>query len=497
MEGNMTDKLSFIPKILVVDDEKRIRNGCQKTLTLEGFEVAMVESGALAIELLEKEHFDIILLDLMMPGLSGMDVLVHVKPRHPDTVIIVITGYATLEHAIEAMKKGAFDFISKPFSPQDLRSIVAKAIEYIRTLEDIATEKSRMRVLINHLSGGVMATDARKKIALANPAFLRMMNYRGNAIGKSVTEIICDKELNQMIDRALSMPENEFTELTAELDLGEQRDNKATVLGVRCVPFRDRLSRNLGTITVLHDITTQKEVEQLKSDFVSMVAHEIRSPMNSVMAQLKIVLDGLAGEVTPKQQEILGRASDKIDNLVSLSSELLDLARIESGLITQERELLNVSALLAEQTAFYETLAQEKGIALDFSQPPELSPVMGNRCNIEEVFSNLIGNAIKYTPEGGEITVSAAAEKNNICISVSDTGYGIPEDEIDQVFDRFYRVKNDKTRYITGTGLGLAIVKSIVEAHNGMVRVESKLNHGSTFYVHIPGCSIPHDSVKQ
>ena len=155
--------LPFVPRILVVDDEKRIRQGCQKTLTLEGFEVALAESGDLAVEQLKNEHFDIILLDLMMPGLSGMDVLAHVKALHPDTVIIVITGYATLEHAIEAMKKGAFDFISKPFSPQDLRNVVAKAIEYIRTLEDIATEKSRVRVLINHLSGGVMATDAEKK----------------------------------------------------------------------------------------------------------------------------------------------------------------------------------------------------------------------------------------------------------------------------------------------------------------------------------------------
>ena len=486
MKENMIDKLSFIPRILVVDDEKRIRHGCQKTLILEGFEVAMVESGALAIEILEKEHFDIILLDLMMPGLSGMDVLVHVKPRHPDTVIIVITGYATLEHAIEAMKKGAFDFISKPFSPQDLRSVVAKAVEYISTLEDIATEKSRMRVLINHLSGGVMATDAQKKIALANPAFLRMMNYRGDAIGKPVTEIVRDKELNQMIDRALSMPKDECAELTTELDLGVKGDSRGTVLGVRCIPFRDRVGRNLGTITALHDITSQKEIDQLKSDFVSMVAHEIRSPMNSVMAQLKIVLDGLAGEVTPKQQEILGRASGKIENLVSLSSELLDLARIESGLITQEKEQLDMSELLAEQVAFYETLAKEKDITLDFNQPTELPAVMGNRYNIEEVFSNLISNAIKYTQEGGKITVSAATEKNNLCISVSDTGFGIPEDEIDQLFDRFYRVKNDKTRYITGTGLGLSIVKSIVEAHNGMVSVVSKVDHGSTFYVYIP-----------
>jgi len=486
MKEKKMPELWFTPKVLVIDDEKRIRDGCQKTLTLEGFEVATAESGTLGLEIIEKEPFDIILLDLMMPGLSGMEVLARVKVLHPETIIVVITGYATLEHAIEAMKKGAFDFIAKPFSPEELRNVVSKAIQFIRTLEDIVTENSRMRVLINQLSGGVMATDAEKNVALANPAFLRMMNYRGNAIGRPVTELVQNKELNQMIDQALSMPETEFAELTAELDLEGKGAEEETVLGVRCAPFRDRLGRNLGSLTVLLDITAQKKIDQLKSDFVSLVAHEIRSPMNTVLAQLKVVLDGLAGDVSQKQQEILSRSSEKIKSLADLSTELLDLARIESGLITQEKERLNVSEIIEDQVTFYQTAAQAKNTTLELHQPTNLPPVIGNKYNMEEVFSNLISNAIKYTPEGGKVTVSAAAEEKYLCIFVRDTGYGIPEEEVDQVFDRFYRVKNDKTRSITGTGLGLAIVKSIVKAHDGMVRVESKPDQGSTFYVYIP-----------
>ncbi|MBW2145247.1 MAG: response regulator [Deltaproteobacteria bacterium] len=486
MKEKKIPELWFTPKILVIDDEKRIRDGCQKTLKLEGFEVATIESGTLGLEIIEKEHFDIILLDLMMPGLSGMEVLARVKVLHPETIVIVITGYATLEHAIEAMKKGAFDFVAKPFSPEELRSVVSKAIQFIRTLEDIVTENSRMRVLINQLSGGVMATDAQKNVALANPAFLRMMNYRGKAIGLPVTEIVKNKALNQMIDQALSMPESEFAELTAELEPEGKGDDEETMLGVRCAPFRDRLGRNLGTLTVLLDITAQKKMDQLKSDFVAMVAHEIRSPMNTVLAQLKVVLDGLAGDVTQKQEEILRRSSEKIKSLSDLSTELLDLARIESGLITQEKERLNIFEIVADQVTFYQAAAQAKNIKLELRQPRALPPVIGNKYNMEEVFSNLINNAIKYTPEGGNVTVSAADEGKNICISVRDTGYGIPEEDIDLVFNRFYRVKNDKTRSIIGTGLGLAIVKSIVSAHNGMVRVESKPDHGSTFCIYIP-----------
>ncbi len=486
MKENKMPELSFTPRILVIDDEKRIRDGCRKTLVRENFDVATAESGSIGLKLLESDYFDIILLDLMMPGLSGMEVLTEVKDRHPDTIIIVITGYATLEHAIEAMKKGAFDFISKPFSPEELRNVVSKAIQYIRTLEDIATEKSRTLALINHLPAGVMAVDAQERIALANPAFLHMMNYRGEAVGRSFSEIVQDEELNKMIHRALSMPRSEFSELTAEFNRHEPGENGEIILGARCIPFRDRVGRCLGAITVLHDITTQKKTEQMKSDFVSMVAHEIRSPMNSVLAQLKVVLDGLAGDVTVKQQEILGRASEKIKSLSELSSELLDLARIESGLITQERELLDLSELLEKQVAFYQISAKEKDIRLTLGKPPISTRILGNRTNMEEVFSNLISNGIKYSPEGGRVHISVTEENKYLCVSVEDTGYGIPEDELDSIFERFYRVKNENTRNIIGTGLGLAIVKSIVNAHSGMVRVDSIPNQGSTFYVYLP-----------
>ncbi|NQT56497.1 MAG: response regulator [Desulfobacteraceae bacterium] len=477
----------FKPRILVVDDEKRIRDGCHMVLTQEGFDVAKAETGELGIKMIEEAHYDIILLDLMMPGLSGFDVLAHVKALHPDTVIIVITGYATVEYSIEAMKKGAFDFIPKPFSPDQLRVVVSKAIEYTRTLQDIANEKSRMRVLINHLASGVITTDNQKRVALANPAFLKMIDYHGESvIGRPVTEFIKDEKLNLMIDQALSMPADEFIELSEEMNFGGEGGKEEIFIGARCVPFRDRLGRTLGTVTMLHDITTLKKMDQLKSDFVSMVAHEIRSPMNSVLAQLKVILDGIAGDLTEKQQEILGRASDKIKALTDLSTELLDLAKIESGLITQEKEILNMVELLTEQVNFHQAKAQEKEISLELEPLPELPPLLGIRQNMEEVFSNLITNSINYTPDGGKVTVSATVENDYLSISVSDTGFGIPEDDLDRIFDRFYRVKNEKTRFITGTGLGLPIVKDIVNAHNGMINVKSEPDKGTTFDIRIP-----------
>ena len=476
------------PSVLIVDDEDRIRQVCSKMLTNEGFDVAQAENAEVGLGMVAKRHYDIILLDLLMPGMSGLEALGHIRADHPDTVVIVITGYATLDHAVDAMKKGAFDFVSKPFSPQDLRLVVTKAIEHTRTLQDIANEKSRVRTMINHLAGGVMTTDAQKQVALANHAFLNLIDYRGpSPIGRPVDELVSDATLLAMVDKALAMPLDQFAEITEEIIVQPQvTPGPERIIGVRCVPFRDRLGRNLGTITVLHDITTLKKMDQMKSDFVAMVSHEIRGPLNSVLMQQKVVLDELAGPLTDKQREILQRASEKIQALVSLSSELLDLSKMESGLINMEKETLDLAPILADQALFHLPKAQAKGISLELAPLPDLPPVLANRTNMEEVLSNLITNAINYTPEKGRVIVSAKRDADYVCFKVSDTGFGISPEDQARIFDRFYRVKNEKTRYVIGTGLGLPIVKSIIEAHHGRIEVKSEPDKGSTFAVFIP-----------
>jgi two-component system phosphate regulon sensor histidine kinase PhoR len=475
------------PSVLVIDDEKRIRDVCIKMLTSEGFEADGGESAEVGMQKIKDKHFDIILLDLMMPGLSGLDALAQIRSLHPDTVVVVITGYATVEHSVEAMKNGAFDFIAKPFSPGDLRIVVTKAVTHINTLQDIASEKSRMRLMINQLKDGVMTTDNQKHIVQVNPSFLKLIGYcERRPIGRSVSEIVGNGTMLAMIDHVLAAPGKGYVEASEELCLDADVGDKKIIVSARCLPFKDRLRRNIGTITVLHDITAQKEMDQVKSNFVSMVSHEIRSPMNSVLMQLKVIKDGLAGETTPKQKEILERASEKITALTALVSELLDLAAMESGLRTPENEEVGIIELLEEQVAFHQPRAQAKSIRLSLKVSTIAPVLMANRFNLDEVFSNLIGNAINYTSEGGEITLSVEVEGDYCVVKIADTGIGISEEDLPRIFDRFYRVKNEQTRHIIGTGLGLPIVKSIIDAHNGLIRVDSKLNSGTTFSVLLP-----------
>ncbi len=476
----------FKPRVLVVDDEERIQTACCRLLTDEGCDVQVAENGIMGLEMIEENHFDIILVDLMMPGMSGMDVLSDVKSRHPDTVVIIITGYATIEHSIEAMKKGAFDFLSKPFSPGELRQCTSKAIDFLQTLQDIVTEKSRMRVMINTLNNGVLTTDNQKRIALANPVFLKAINCKKKAvIGQSVASLGCDSWLMEMIDKAIDQSSTVFEEITKEIILPTSKSD-VVIWGVRCIPFRDRLNRTLGSITVFHDITETKKKDQSKSDFVSMVAHEINSPLNSVLMQLNVILDGLAGDLTAKQTDILNRSSDRIKSLTTLSSELLDLSKIESGLINQDRQELDLTALVEEQVKSYQETAKSKSVVLTLKKSPSTKKIMGNQINIEEVVSNLISNAIRYSSENGWIRVGIKEITDSVQIVVEDNGMGIPQKDLLHIFDRFFRVKNEQTRFINGTGLGLSIVKSIVDAHHGSIEVQSTEGEGTIFKVDFP-----------
>jgi two-component system phosphate regulon sensor histidine kinase PhoR len=484
----LIEDYTYQPKILVIDDEERIRRGCSRILTKENCLVDMAENGEIGLKMIGEKFYDIVLIDLMMPGIGGMEVLAKVREQHPDSVGIVITGFATLEHSIEAMKKGAFDFIPKPFTPDQLRVVVSKAVRMTRTLQDIATEKTRLKTIVNYLAGGVLVTDKRKNIILYNPALVRMLGYEGDSLDdQPLSALTADEKLTGIIDGILELNPGEFKALSAEImpHEGEKGQSDQLYLRAQAVPFQNRSGEILGSVAILDDITHLKKLDEMKSAFVSMVSHEIRSPLSTILTQIHVLTDGLAGKVSAKQADILGKISRKVQGLVELSNELLNLSRIEAGLILQDKEQVQLMDILENLVRFMQTKAEKKNISLKLKKA-NLPLINADVKSMETVFDNLITNAITYTPEGGKVNVTGAVKGDFLEIKVSDTGYGIASDELPRVFERFYRVQTDKTRHIIGTGLGLPIVKSIVEAHNGTVRVESKEGVGSTFYVRIP-----------
>jgi len=242
----------------------------------------------------------------------------------------------------------------------------------------------------------------------------------------------------------------------------------------------------LGVVTVLRDISMLKAIERMKSDFVAMVSHELRAPLTSVEQQLSVVLAGIIGEVNERQKEMLGRAKERTHALLTLINDLLDLSKIEAGFVVQQKEPTQITELLEKVIELLKYEAERKNISLQLSCSEELPQVMADRGNMEEVFINLVSNGIKYTSEGGSVSLYARIEGSHLCVEVVDTGIGIAAEDLPRIFDKFYRVKNTQTRKITGTGLGLPIVKGIVEAHLGSIDVESQPGIGSKFRVYLP-----------
>ena len=492
-------------QILVIDDEQIMREGCSRILSKDGLVVICAENGNRGLEEIKgrPENIDVILLDLMMPGMSGMEVLDHIRTIDPNLLVIVITGYATVESAVEAMKKGAYDFIPKPFTPDQLRIIVRRALErrtlqkeaeFLRrerekSLRDIATEKSKIKTIIKCMGDGVLVCDRDSCIVLSNPAASRMLKVpESSLIGNFLPQCNLHSELSKMIQESLATTDKSYSSVSQELSLGESGE---IFLRAHTAPVQNDLGETMGSVTVLQDISHLKELDKMKSEFIAMVTHELRAPIAAVEQQLTVILNKMAGEITEKQGHLLSRAKERIKGLLTLIKDLLDLSKIEAGMMVQYKEPLHLHEVVQKVVDLMRAEAEAKKLDLQFTAPPRLSLISADRNSMEGIFTNLISNAIKYTPEGGKVWVNLGEEGGFVKAIVSDTGIGIKKEDLPRIFDKFYRVKTVETRQIVGTGLGLSIVKSVVDAHLGSISVESEEGGGTIFSVLLPKESSP------
>jgi two-component system phosphate regulon sensor histidine kinase PhoR len=497
-------------KILVIDDEQIMRDGCARILSKNGCSVLTAENGGVGLAKLQEspKEMDIILLDLMMPGMSGMEVLEKIQALDDTLLIIIITGYATVASAVEAMKKGAYDFIAKPFTPDQLRIVVKRALERRmlqkeaeflrsereRSLRDVATEKSRVKTIINCMGDGILVCDRDSCIVLANPAASRMLEIpESRLLGNCVSQSNLHSELSRTIEDSLKTEDSAYTSISQELSIGESRE---MFLRAHTAPVRNDLGEIMGSVTVLQDISYLKELDKMKSEFIAMVAHELRSPIATVEQQLTVIIGGMAGELNEKQQQMMTRAKERARSVLTLIKDLLDFSKIEAGKMVQYKEPLSLAEVIPRVVEVMKADAAGKDIRIEILHPLSGSIIQADQNSMEGIFNNLISNAIKYTPDGGRVTIGLDDDEGFVRVSVTDTGIGIKDEDIPRIFDKFYRVKSSDTRQIVGTGLGLSIVKSIVDAHMGTISVESTEGKGTTFSVLLPkaadlaGCAI-------
>jgi two-component system phosphate regulon sensor histidine kinase PhoR len=482
-------------RTLVVDDELGMREGCRRILEAEGHRVTTAESGQEALELFSGGEFDLALIDLKMPGMSGVELLVRLREIDPQCMYVIVTAYATLETAVQATKSGAYDYVAKPFTPEELMLVVNKALalhwlrleaaqaraEAERSLLLVATEQSRTRTIIQSMADGVMVTNRERKLVLCNPALLRLLGIKGGLpeLGEAPSLSLFPSDLLELMEEAYA--KGGMTMVARELGGGPPN------LAANVAIIRDEEGASLGLVTVVRDITEVKSIQQRMSDFASMVAHELRSPLGAIAQYLDVILTGVTAGQPEKERQILSRCRERTGALSQLVRDLLDLSRMQHlGKVERTMAPLMLGEVIEEVVAFASQSAAARKVELTVEFPAELPAVEADRDEMLRLFANLVDNAVKYNREGGAVRVAGRTTDGYVAVEVNDTGVGISQGAVERLGEAFYRVKTAATVQITGTGLGLSICKQILEAHNGHLEIESEEGEGSTFRVLLP-----------
>lgn len=475
-------------RILVVDDELPLRELCRYSLTSAGHDVTLAESGEQALDLFSPGAFDLVLTDLMMPGMSGLDLLGRVLEADANVACVMITGSATIDTAVKAIKLGAFNYVSKPFTADELVALAEQALEVRRLRQEAArnllllsAEQSRTRTIVQSMADGVLVTNREGNLVFHNPALLRLLQIKGEqpALGEPPSTELFPPELLEWTQEAFSQAET--IRIARELPGGPPH------LAANVAIVRDEAGGALGAVAVIRDITEAKQLEQQMAQFMSMVAHELRSPLGAITQYLDLILGGVIGDDGEKLQHILGRCRSRTGALSQLVNDLLEFSRLQRG---RQRERtfapLDLAEIIQETVEFASQPAAKKQVTLSAEVDADLPQVTADRDEMVRLFTNLVDNAIKYNREGGSVTVSGRAGGGCVRIEVADTGLGMPKDQLGHIGEAFYRVKTRETVSITGTGLGVSICKEIIEAHDGQLEIESEEGEGSTFRVLLP-----------
>jgi signal transduction histidine kinase len=356
------------PKVLVVDDEEWMRDACAEILQAEGFEVMTAVDGPSGLDLIRRCSPDLMLVDLKMPGMDGLAYLGSVKAFDPEIVAIMITGYATLEVAVEAMKAGAYDFLPKPFKPADLRGVARRGLEH-------------------------------RAAALRFSALLH----------------------------------------------GE------------------------APSTELH---------------LAMLAHRFKAPLVAMRQCVCVVLQGYAGDISPRAKGMVELVAQRADQMIRFVDDWLTLSRLQQGKGIKEAKEVDFAEIVKDvvERAKQDPSAEKVTLRAVVARSP--GTIRADPSSLDELVGNLVDNAVRYTPAGGTVTVEVDSIEGGAAVTVSDTGPGISPEDLERIFEPFYRGSAQKN--IPGTGLGLPIVKRIAERHGGRVEVETSLGKGSTFRVFLP-----------
>jgi two-component system phosphate regulon sensor histidine kinase PhoR len=403
------------------------------------------------------------------------DVLARLARARPEVPLVVLGDVDAVPAALEAIRRGACDYVVARRDATHVDALVAaisRALERRRPGDDVAAVAGGVRATAD----GVVLLDAAGRVRYANPALARALHVDGDDLaGRHVADLMAPGRDDVDLRAAL-----------VEVGRGTSWTGALQTRGVE--PPQGAWEATLtplaegGAVGVFRDVSAKAELEQVRADFLSMVTHDIKVPLTVILGYTEMLTDPEPppGEIPP---DILTRIRESGETIHALVCNFLDLSRIEAGRMTMDPRPVDPAELLAHAVDHYGSSARRRGLVLELA--PGVAPqVVVDEHQLERVVANILGNAIKYTPSGGRITVSAGMDAGRVALRFADTGRGIPADEIPHLFEKYRRVREAKRT--EGTGLGLFIAKTIVAAHGGDIRVESAVGEGSVFTVLLP-----------
>ena len=351
-----------------------------------------------------------------------------------------------------------------------------------RALKTQRVEATKSQSILEGVADGVMVADADNKAILINAAAESILDLpREEVLGRTTNEMLglYGSQAQDWMETVIKWSKQPQTYTVGEY-LSAQLEIRDRIVSVHLAPV---LMENefLGTVSVFRDVTAEVEMERSKTEFVSMVSHELRTPMTSIKGYVDLLMMGSAGNLTEKQQHFLSIIKNNTDRLSTLVNELLDISRIKSGRVRLTLEAIDVEAIITQVVTSMSGRAKDEGLTLRQEVSPNLPKVSADTDRVIQILTNLVANSCQYTLPGGQVVVSAHMQDDKVHISVRDTGIGIAPEDLDKVFDRFFRADNSLVHKVSGTGLGLSIVKSLIEMHDEQIWVESELEKGSTF----------------
>jgi signal transduction histidine kinase/ActR/RegA family two-component response regulator len=541
-------------RVLIVDDEPSVVEVFQEFLASQGYALSVAANGEEAVRMLPELKPEMILTDLNLPGLSGLEVMRAAKRVDPEVCVVVVTGYASASTAIDALRQGAYDYVTKPFDLDDVFQIVERGIanRRLKVLNRELIEELRQKneILREH------EHDLRERVMIATSQMTSLYEV-GKEIGADLDldrrlAIICNRAADLSGARAalvyLRQEQGDTFHPTAafgvplangdpsSFQLGQgllgrsALDQKVAsvaadgaavevpgIVGgasaVLVTPLVDE-SHVIGVLAVIDKaggfladdenimalfasqsaiairnsqlFEHTRSLDRLKSEFVAVVSHEIRTPLTSVKGAVELLADEHYFTNSEQQNKLLNIAHANAERLLVLINDILDFSRLESASLPMSLELQRLEPIVTQVSQNLRTQIEERRIQLEVAIAPGLPDVMIDAHRIAQVLTNLISNAIKFSPAGGRIDITVESWSGCVRVGVRDRGEGIAPQDLPKLFQKFSQIDSSATRQAGGTGLGLVICKGIVEQHDGVMAVESTPGEGSTFYFTLP-----------